>query len=256
MVDLGTAVAVMGNHELNALHYHAKGDNWLGVDDGYMRAHVAKNTRQHETFLEEYPIGSDAAQEVMDWFLTLPLFLDLDGIRLVHACWDAAHIDLVKRRRPNGRLVTGDLQEVALEQTEFAWAVVNLVKGPEAQLPEECGFHDYHDVRRTKVRIKWWAEPGGTWRNATLSVKDPTELPETSIEGLIDVTLYAQDAPPVFFGHYKRHGRPKEPDARNVMCLDYPKAPCAYRWNGERALSAENLVTIEPNQQMTAEDTV
>lgn len=52
MRDQGHAVAIMGNHELNALLYHRLGLNADGTDDGYMRAHSAKNRDQHQTFLE------------------------------------------------------------------------------------------------------------------------------------------------------------------------------------------------------------
>lgn len=244
MVENGNAVAIMGNHELNALHYHTKCKNRRGVDDGYMRPHLQDNNDQHETFLEEYPVGGAETQEVLDWFLTLPLFLDLNTVRLVHACWDATHIDLLTARRGDGRLLASDLQEVAFEQTDFAKAVVNLLKGPEVRLPEGYGFDDYKGKWRKKVRIKWWAAPDATWGEASLSVPATTVLPEGSISSGINTTTYATEAPPVFFGHYKRPGRPRELDAHNVLCLDYPETPCAYRWLGERNLNLENFVTL------------
>ncbi|WP_328823182.1 metallophosphoesterase [Sulfitobacter sediminilitoris] len=245
MVKAGNAIAVMGNHELNALHYHTPGKNWLNTDDGFMRAHDDKNRGQHQSFLDEYPVGSAEAQDVMNWFLTLPLFLELEGLRLVHACWDARHVDLVEKRWSDGRLKAEDLQEVAFERTDFAQAVVNLVKGPEATLPSGCGFHDYRRTWREKARIKWWADPAGAnWRDATLSVPNPLELPDSSIEGKLDCAFYAPDAPPVFFGHYKRTGLPLVPDAPNVICLDYPAHACAYRWEGEPVLSAAGIVLI------------
>ncbi|MBC7736708.1 MAG: metallophosphoesterase [Candidatus Saccharibacteria bacterium] len=43
----GHAVAIMGNHELNALLYHRPGLNVDGTEDGYMRAHSVKNRTQH-----------------------------------------------------------------------------------------------------------------------------------------------------------------------------------------------------------------
>jgi len=76
MCDEGNAVAIMGNHELNALLYHQPGLNADGTDDGYMRAHSAKNTAQHQTFLDEFPVGHPDTAEMLDWFLTLPLLLD------------------------------------------------------------------------------------------------------------------------------------------------------------------------------------
>lgn len=242
MVDAGNAVAVMGNHELNALHFHAKGENWLNEADGYMRAHVPKNIKQHQTFLDEFPVGSAEADAVLSWFMTLPLFLDLGDIRLVHACWNQADIDLISERRPDGRLLEDDLQETALERTPFGIAVVNALKGPETSLPKGHGFYDKGGNWREEVRLKWWGGAGTTWREAALSVPDPSSLPDGPLREGIASGLYAPDEPPVFFGHYKRHGRPEAPDAFNVMCLDYPSQPCAYRWNGEAELSATSIV--------------
>ncbi|MFP3386676.1 metallophosphoesterase, partial [Tritonibacter sp. SIMBA_163] len=66
----GHAIAIMGNHELNALLYHVQGENSERTSDGFMRAHTLKNAAQHETFLKEFPIGAPQTQEVLDWFMT------------------------------------------------------------------------------------------------------------------------------------------------------------------------------------------
>ncbi|SDX97598.1 hypothetical protein SAMN04488238_1612 [Roseicitreum antarcticum] len=80
-----------------------------------MRAHSAKNKDQHKTFLDEFPVGHPDTTEMMDWFLTLPLFLDLGGMRMVHACWDDARMAPIMDRRQDGLLAIDDLQEIALE---------------------------------------------------------------------------------------------------------------------------------------------
>ena len=48
MVDAGTARAVMGNHEFNALLYHTK-----GPDGEWLRPHNEKNTSQHQATLDQ-----------------------------------------------------------------------------------------------------------------------------------------------------------------------------------------------------------
>lgn len=242
MMEAGNAVAVMGNHELNALHFHSKGENWLNVADGYMRAHVPKNINQHQTFIDEFPVGSAEADELMSWFLTLPLFLDLGDMRMVHACWNEADIALISERRPDGLLLEEDLQETALQKTPFGLAVVNTLKGPETSLPEGYGFYDKGGTWRTEVRLKWWGNAGTTWREAALSVPDPSTLPSGPLPHGIASGLYSPDEPPVFFGHYKRHGHRVAPDAANVLHLDYPEQPCAYRCNGETKLTSEASV--------------
>ena len=246
MRDQGHAVAIMGNHELNALLYHRPGLNSDGTDDGYMRAHSAKNRDQHQTFLDEFPVGHPGTNEMMDWFLSLPLFLDLGGVRLVHACWDDARMATIRNRRPNDMLAVDDLQEIALENgaTGFAEAVLTTLKGPEAELPSPHYFHDIKGHRRTALRLKWWQSGAMTWRDAALSVPDPEALPATPFEGDVAFRAYEAEAKPVFFGHYKRLGTPAI-DAPNAVCLDYPRVACAYRWTGEARLDPQNLVVID-----------
>ena len=246
MCEKGSAVAIMGNHELNALLYHRPGLNSDGTHDGYMRAHSAKNRAQHRTFLDEFPLGHPDTNEMMDWFLSLPLFLDLGSLRLVHACWDDNRMAVIRDRRPDGVLAIDDLQEIALENdaTEFAEAVLTTLKGPEAELPPPHHFHDIKGHRRTALRLKWWQSGAMTWRDAALSVPDPETLPATPIEGHIAFHAYGAEAKPVFFGHYKRLGTPTI-DAPNALCLDYPRVPCAYRWAGEARLDPKNLLVID-----------
>ena len=246
MRDQGHAVAIMGNHELNALLYHRPGLNADGTDDGFMRAHSAKNRDQHKTFLDEFPVGHPDTTEMMDWFLSLPLFLDLGGLRLVHACWDDNRMATIMSRRPDGVLAIDDLQEIALENgaTGFAEAVLTTLKGPEAELPPPHHFHDIKGHRRTALRLKWWQSGALTWRDAALSVPDPETLPATPIEGDVAFRAYGAEAKPVFFGHYKRLGTPTI-DAPNAVCLDYPRVTCAYRWAGEATLDPQNLVVLD-----------
>jgi len=245
MRDQGNAVAIMGNHELNALLYHRPGLNSDGTNHGYMRAHSDKNKAQHQTFLDEFPLGHPDTTEMLVWFLTLPVFLDLGGLRLVHACWGDTRVATILERRPGGLLAPDDLQEIALEKNSsgFAEAVLTTLKGPEAELPRPRGFRDTNNYWRTEVRLKWWQSGVMTWRDAALSVPDPAMLPATPIEGGVAFRAYGAEAKPVFFGHYKRDDIP-DIDAPNAACLDYPKMPCAYRWAGETQLDPKNLVVI------------
>ncbi|MDW9478581.1 hypothetical protein GOB57_07680 [Sinorhizobium meliloti] len=94
MMDAGTAHCLMGNHEHAAI-------GWLLPDPSipgeYMRVHSEKNFRQHRVFLDQ--IGSDPTvrKDVQAWMETLPLYLDLPGIRCVHACWHPEIIDKLRR---------------------------------------------------------------------------------------------------------------------------------------------------------------
>lgn len=238
LVETGRAVAVMGNHELNAILFHR-----TDRDGRPLRAHDEKNRKQHETFIDSFGIGTVEAYRWTEWFLTLPLWLDLGGLRLVHACWDADAIEKIAERRPDGRLHPMDLQEVAGKATEFAQAVERLTSGPELPLPNHYSFTDSKEIQRTEVRVAWWLEPGQTWQNAALSVPDPSSLPEGIVPSSAGVPFYPENAPPVLAGHYKMAGVPAlaTPQASS---LDYPTSPCVYCWQGEAKLMPTNLKRI------------
>ena len=74
MVDCGSAQAIMGNHELNAIAWHTPDPHHRGE---YVREHFSerygeKNRRQHARFLAEVEGRPWLHTEIINWFLTLP----------------------------------------------------------------------------------------------------------------------------------------------------------------------------------------
>lgn len=235
LIAEGKARAVMGNHELNAILYHSAGP---------LRAHSPKNRDQHLSFIEAFGVGTPEARSWTDWFLkTLPLWLELDGLRLAHAFWSDVHVAEIKKRRPDGLLKREDLAEIAADTTPFGKAVKLLVSGPEVTLPEGFVFHDYHGNARREVRLAWWNADARTWPRATLSVPDPSELPQFEMPQDAIAEIYRSDFPPVLVGHYKMMGVPQIQHPR-ASSIDYPNTPCIYRWSGESDLTSAHLVRI------------
>jgi len=108
-IDAGHARAIMGNHELNALHFHTP-----HPETGQpLRPHLPKNLTQHASFLAEFPVGSAATREVLRWMQGLPLFLEEPGFRAVHACWCAPAIAQLRACAPDGVLNVAQLIEAA-----------------------------------------------------------------------------------------------------------------------------------------------
>ena len=246
LVEEGRALTVMGNHELNAILYHT-----AGSDGRPLRTHSTKNAAQHESFLETFGVMTGEAKLWTDWFLTLPLWLDLGGLRIVHACWSQKAIDLIAERRPDGRLCPEDLPEIAAESSEFGRAAKMLVSGPELKLPDGRVFHDSKGHPRTEVRIAWWRPDARNWQDTALSVPNREELPcrEVPQDGMIE--FYPADAPPVLVGHYKLTGRPGI-EGPSAACLDYPCEPCIYHWSGARSLRQLDLQPLEWNRHSPA----
>src|SRR5690606_34064553 len=84
MVEAGHAVAVMGNHEFNAVAYATRDPDH---PNQFLRKHDVKNISQHEAFISAVGEGSALHVDIINWFKTLPLYLDLPGLRALHACW-------------------------------------------------------------------------------------------------------------------------------------------------------------------------
>lgn len=238
LIDDGRARAVMGNHELNAILFHRE-----DRQSRPLRDHSEKNRGQHKSFTDQFGHASTDALRWTEWFLTLPLWQEIDGLRLVHACWDHDAIKIISSRRPDGRLHPADLEEVAAKETPFAMAVEKLTSGPEIPLPGEGKFHDSKGIPRKHVRIAWWRAAQGTWRDVALSVRNEMELPDEPVTGIKEFNVYPETELPVLVGHYKMQGDLRI-DAPQASCIDFPETPCVYHWSGETALKKDNLVRV------------
>lgn len=245
MMDAGSAQAVMGNHEYNALCYHTPHPE---KDGEYLRPHVDKNVHQHQEFLREFPLGGEETRDALNWMRQLPLYLEFDTARAIHACW---HEGVLAEISPllNDGCITPELLLQSRVKGSFAHAAIEtLLKGPEVSLPKGVCFDDKDNTRREEIRIKWWLSSTGTYRDMALlqdSIRETLPHDEIPAEKLIG---YPVSEVPVFFGHYWLDG-----DARvladNIACLDYSvgnpggKLVC-YRMNGEGPLESKNFVAI------------
>jgi hypothetical protein len=58
---------------------------------------LGEEPRQHEASLGEVGEGSSEHEARLDWFRTIQLWLELDGLRVVRACWHRSSMDLLAR---------------------------------------------------------------------------------------------------------------------------------------------------------------
>ncbi len=243
MIDAGRAHAVMGNHEFNAIGYHTRDP---GDGDNFFRRHDEKNVRQHIATIRQ--LTADELHETIEWFRQLPLWKDLDGIRVVHACWDRDAIGVIEKAIvEHGRLTTRFMQLASQHQSTLYTAVDNTLKGKEISLPVGISFKDKDGQSRTKTRVKWFANPMGmTFREYSLPPR--RIIPDNCVPEGLAATPYSSTEPPVFFGHYWLNSIRPTALGPNVACVDYSVARggdlCAYRWSGERILSDEHFVWI------------
>jgi len=237
MVEAGHALAVMGNHEFNAIAYHTPHPE-TGEP---LRPHTQKNTDQHRAFLDEYRLHGEETREVIDWFKTLPLYLEVTDeqgkvlFRAVHACWSQGVIERVPQYLDDDYLVR------ACDRTQPEYDDIEVIlKGPEIDLPAGYSFHDKSGIERRNIRIKWWNRQSPvSYRNiAMVPEGEETKLPNEPVpEEKLGGFSYGRDEPPVFFGHYWLTGKPA-PVADNLACLDYSAGMdgqlVAYHWRADR----------------------
>jgi len=240
MVEQEQAIALMGNHEYNALCFHAE-----KTSGGHLRPHLIKNIRQHFETIDQFKGRQQEYETYIEWFMTLPLFLETDTYRAVHACWDQANIDYLKQILVDERLTEDLLRESVRKGTRFNEAIDQTLKGKEVAMPNGQDFLDKDGHKRDKMRIKWWENPAKmTYK--TLSIVPLDTLPEEPLpeEEPQSNSYYETDEPPVFFGHYWLRGQPTL-YRDNICCLDYSVAKngklVAYRFQSEEKLQNEKL---------------
>ena len=251
MVNNHKALAVMGNHELNALAYHTLDPNTPKDEpERHLRWRTKKSTKQHQAFINAY--GTDPKNpelsQVLDFFYSLPLWLELDGLRIVHACWHAESITYLASLLNENNTLTKELLVAGIPPGSPEHDAIELIlKGPETRLPDGGHHTDKDGTQRSRVRLAWWMPPSTSWSAVTRPpniITGPygdTRVPAETGLG------YSLESPPVLFGHYWLSGQPA-PLGPNVACLDYSVAKgeklCAYRWSGESVLSAKNFVYV------------
>ena len=141
MCEAGVAMAVMGNHEFNAIGWAAQNN-----DGKFLRSHSEKNARQHSKFLRQIEEDSADHQDAVGWFRSLPIWLDLPGLRVVHACWhEPSFLDEA------GRFTEEGILESYRHGSDAHLAVEILLKGPEERLPAGIHFFDKDGHKREEV---------------------------------------------------------------------------------------------------------
>jgi hypothetical protein len=254
MHEAGSALVVMGNHEFNAISWATPDPQ---VPGDFARSHRGRrgehNREQHKAYLDQVVEGSALHREHIGWFRTLPLYLDLEGIRVAHACWHPASFAVLDAWVPPGTPLSDEfIMEANTRGTDAFDAVEVVLKGPEVKLPAELAWRDPEQTVRHSARLRWWDDAATTMR-AMAMIPLGSESPDGSLHpGLPDLPSDEADAyrytdpVPVFFGHYWFHGTPA-PAAAHAACVDYsavrPGCPLvAYRWDGTGPLNADDFL--------------
>ena len=249
MVEAGHAFISMGNHEYNAIAYMTPSPEGSGHE--YLREHNHRHTRIMRETLDQFADYQDEWQYLINWFLTIPVFLELPGFRVVHACWDEALIDEFKARR-NTNQIDMDFLVKSSDLDSFEFDVMDrLLRGTNLKLPDGMSIEGKDGYVREFFRTMFWSDQPDVYQDIVFQ-PDPLP-PEIAAKRLSDsdrakLLNYPEDRPPLFFGHYWRMGKP-ECIKPNLACLDYSAVKygklVAYRFDGEKELSDDKFVFIE-----------
>jgi hypothetical protein len=239
MLQAGSALSVLGNHEWNAFAFHHPDPDAPGQ---FLRPHHERNLSQVAATLAQVPAAELASH--LAFLRTLPVRLEVGGVRVVHACWDDVAFGVIDEAYArHGGLTDAFLVEGSNAESLLFAALEIVLKGKEMELPAGDSFLDKDGHPRTQARVRWFEPPHGhtvaSYALPAFPGITPAPLPA---KVRAEARPYPADAPPVFFGHYWLDDPRPSPLASNVVCLDYSVAKggflCGYR--RERDLSIES----------------
>lgn len=216
MCDAGHALAVMGNHEFNAICFHTP-----HVErGGFFREHSWKEINQHMATMDQFKHYRQEWLEFVEWFKQLPIWLDEPAFRVVHACWDDAHIALlVQQHSPMNAEFLTQATDPSIHPALYN-AIQDVLKGKEMPLPNGLQITDKDGAVRTNCRIRWWAVPGQTTTYGDYLLGCPESLKQQALPKQAVGAPGKGAGKPIFFGHYWLSGEPVVSNPA-AICLDY-----------------------------------
>ena len=247
MVDEGIAHIVIGNHEFNAVAYFTQ----TGEGDKYLRSHNKRSQQQIQATLDAFADHPEEWKMYLKWFGGLPLFLDFEHFRVVHACWDQSRIHSYYHYYQSHCINEEVVRACAEYHSIAAQAVERLTRGLSLILPEGLSIKGRDGFERKSFRVRFWSEVSQNYDDI---VFQPDPLPEEIRYKPIDeaergrLIHYDRNEKPLFIGHYWLQGEPALV-AENIACLDYSAVKkgklVAYRFDVKHPkLDAKNFVSV------------
>lgn len=254
MLEAGSALAVLGNHEWNAFAFHTPDPDEPGE---FLRRHTTRNAHQVRATLAQVPAPELASH--LAFLRTLPIRLETvpGGARVVHACWDEVAFGVIDEALArHGGLTEPFLVEGSNPESLLFAALEIVLKGKEMQLPAGEALVDKDGVRRTLARVRWYAATAGrTVASYTLPRFPHLSAAPLPARVVAEARPYPESAPPVFFGHYWLSDPAPEPLAANVFCLDYSVAAggflCAWRSESAAGEATGAFATVPGGRMRT-----
>ncbi|MCF7202952.1 metallophosphoesterase [Pseudomonas oligotrophica] len=249
MVEQGQALCIMGNHEFSALGWYMPAPPGSGRQ--FVREHSPRYAMLLGETFRQFEHRQEEWRDFREWFYQLPLFLENERCRVVHACWDGEVIDQLRPRLTQGRIDPELLREAGLENGFVGKAIDRLLRGTSMPLPDGLTLTSEEGFVRSFFRTKFWEENPRTYADV---VFQPDPLPAEASRRLLSeqqksrLFLYGPDEPLLFIGHYWMRGRPGAL-RHNLACLDYSAVKngklVAYRLDREERLDPAKFAWVD-----------
>ena len=258
MVEAGHAQIVMGNHEYNYICYTTPAPS--GFAQPYLRKHTPRNYRILEATLEQLANYPDDQRDFLNWFEEMPVFLEFNHFRVVHACWHQQLIDRFIAMNDGNRMRRGFLFRSAVGDSQEHDIMDILLRGTHLELPNKEIMISKDGFERSFFRTKFWLRDP-YYLNDVVFQPDPlpahmAKLPLTR-EQRSELIGYRADNKPLFIGHYWCQGEP-EPLAPNVACLDYSAVKfgklVAYRMDEETRIQKDKFVWVDVAREVAIDE--
>lgn len=254
MVHAGSAQAIMGNHEYNALLW-AINNACINNDANQMSSSRGTACKPFiEATLAQYANYSTEWRDTLTWFYELPLFIEQAHFRAVHACWDQPLIDQLLKNHPH-RTIDQTFLLASQQQGSLAYQIVDrLMRGISLQLPQGHTVKGADGIKRRRLRVKFWQPHPDTYADIAMQPDTLNAVLAGRALTVQEKALLAYYGPQrrlLFIGHYWLKGVP-QPQTANIACLDYSAIAggrlVAYRLDHELTLSKDKFVWVEGEQ--------
>ncbi len=248
MVEANQAYMVLGNHEYNAVVYSVLSQS--NVSARLQRYYRRLGTHLRES-LVDYRYHLAQWHSLIHWLREIPIFLEFENFRVVHACWDPRWIEKAETLSQGRVLLHDDFLADSLHpKTDANRIVERLLKGTDLALPDGHSITGSDGIRRDRFRTKFWCQKPLTYADV---IFQPDRLPDSLMQRPLSsqdkarLLAYPEASKALFFGHYWCQGSPSV-IRNNLACLDYSAVKngllVAYRMGKEDKLSNDNFVWV------------
>ena len=228
---------LIGNHEYYLAWNYRKYGSGVFDTDGPLKI-------EYEGILHEFKDHRELLKEYCEWFLELPLYIETDSFRAVHAYWSAKNGKKLLKYKKMSDYWTVFSEDEKKKSKKLKRIISETISGKMAMFFNPCRME-----KPEYYRVKWWKDLYGKDLKDSIMVNKKVKCPSIPInsEILPDFEPYGENEKPIFFGHYWFKNLPFLL-RNNACCLDFGAAKggylTAYRWNGEQVLDANNLIWV------------